>query len=393
MSKYLLSLILGCIILACSNPTVAGGGMEDGNNGSVVGIVASIAGKPLSNQSVTLVPADSAPTPANIRHAITDSTGSFCAESIPEGSWRIDIMDTIQGAYISDVITVLPKKETDVGAMTLKPTGSILVKVKPSSQPTRTFYFEGTNRAITISGTDTSVLFTDLPEGTIPSLQSTDITSGSFENPVVVADTTTIISLSFTIVYLHHDMGNILASALWQVDSLQAAGFSVLVIDTKIIDTSLLSSVDLIICTETAQLGGYETPLRHMAKPVIVQSGKWASALAICLTVEDFDWGKASTAPIEVSDGMTTLSTAYLTGDLISTPAEGAPWAIPISPAFSAAGIQGDVSKSHLFGIEKGSAIDGLSAPARRGFCWFQQTATPEYAVLLRSLVHWALQQ
>jgi hypothetical protein len=153
---------------------------------------------------------------------------------------------------------------------------------------------------------------------------------------------------------------------------LQTLGFAVTV-RSGIAVTAPDAAGKVVIVSESVTSGDVNTKLRNVAVPVIALE----SAL-----FDDFGLVDSS-AQLGTQGSQTSLTlvapSGAPSGDVtvtVTSSAQTFSWANPVASASRLATVAGDSSRSTIFAFEKGSALSGLTAPARRAG-WFATAAAP----------------
>jgi hypothetical protein len=176
MRLLLLALLAGVVLHGCSPTDPMAGGSSDHGNAAVACVILSPDGTPARGALVRLRPvtfladtSDSAATVygrLQVRDTLTDAAGSFAFDSIPAGSYVIEVNDQDSSAAIAAYTTDGNDGRTDLAPVRLEAyarvTGTVLL---PESDSFTSAYVlvQGLDRVTPVSPSASSFAFTDLP--------------------------------------------------------------------------------------------------------------------------------------------------------------------------------------------------------------------------------------
>lgn len=126
---------------------------------------------------------------------------------------------------------------------------------------------------------------------------------------------------------------------------------------------------------------------------MIVQTGEWCRSLGMCGTVDGIDWHRVDSASLLVTDPNHPILKPMigLTNPQFPEFFELVDWVIPTKSAYSAASMENDSTQSLFFTCETGSALEGLTAPARRIYLPTYKPVDFPFAMLFYRSILWGI--
>lgn len=142
-------ILAGCPAISPGGPQVLGNDTKTGASvpaGALKGVILGPDGKPAVGATVHAYPVDAAASAYRIQGAdttaTTDASGSFVLASPPEGKLNIEAVKSDTLKVFKGQVNAQAAAATDLGNMTLQPTGTITGKVTAPNAPSVT-NFEG----------------------------------------------------------------------------------------------------------------------------------------------------------------------------------------------------------------------------------------------------------
>ncbi|HKP96179.1 MAG TPA: hypothetical protein VJ385_10510 [Fibrobacteria bacterium] len=193
---------------------------------------------------------------------------------------------------------------------------------------------------------------------------------------------------------------------------LQTLGYNVTVKAASATSAADANGKDLVVISSTVASTDVNGKFRTAAVPVLTWENALLDDLGMTGTAKGTDYGTTAgqtsatiypaacnraamyTAASGWLDGCQDMS-AGLTGTLPLTKAASAfSWGVPNANAIKIAYHAGNTARAVVFGYEKGAAMPGLAAPARRVFLYMDDNAASQWTGRGQSLfdnaVHWA---
>ena len=148
---------------------------------------------------------------------------------------------------------------------------------------------------------------------------------------------------------------------------LEALGYTVTLKDQASATTADASGKTLVLVSSTVSSQSINTKFRDVTVPVITWEASLYDDFGMTGPVAGTDFGVASSkSKINIVNAAHPLA-AGLSGTVqTSTSSTLMPWGVPNANAAWVASVTGNANRAVLFGYDKGAAMPGLAAPARR---------------------------
>ncbi len=170
----IVTLLIGISLSTGCSDSTSGGTIETTN-----GYVANVDGSPAQNAQVILIPEGYNPNGGDPKDLLYDTTNEFGAYqlSIPvSGSYNIQVLNLENGTRALLQEAVLSEKTDTVPLIQLTHPGVFIINVPDSLSEEPVYYFSGTTfkwqRSQIDTAFDGSLVFADLPGGSLPSLEA-----------------------------------------------------------------------------------------------------------------------------------------------------------------------------------------------------------------------------
>lgn len=173
-------------------------------------------------------------------------------------------------------------------------------------------------------------------------------------------------------------------------------GYAVTVKDHVAAATSDASGKRLVLISSTITSGNVGTKFRSVGVPVVVWENALLDDMGMTGAVAGTDFGtQASQTNVAITNAAHPLA-GGLSGTSVQvlTAAKALTWGKPAASAAKAASVVGNSARSVVFGYEKGAAMAGLTAPARRVGLFLDDTAAASLNAngwkLVEAAIRWA---
>jgi hypothetical protein len=172
-------------------------------------------------------------------------------------------------------------------------------------------------------------------------------------------------------------------------------GYAVTVVLDSTATSGNATDKSLVLISSTSNSANVNQKFRTVAVPVLNNESHLLDDLGMTSTVTGTDFGvKASQSQLRILNSSHPMA-GDLSGTVTVSTATEYTWGKPSVNAIRIAGIASNTAQVGIFGYEKGSAMVGLNAPARRvGFFFSNITASASNAngfLLFDQAVNWAV--
>ncbi len=401
-SKLFLLLPLLLTLLKCVN-SVSGGGSEAGN-GIMVGYVLDSELNPVSGVSVQAFPVGYNPLSdgslSDSLSSISDEHGRFVLYA-DTGLYNIISLRSEDGTNaFSRSIRIVPLESdtTHITPLQLNTPGSIYIPV-PGSLAGQTVhvYIRGTPYSARIEPGAEGVWISSLPSGDLPAiLYSAESSSG------IISDSTTLLpgdtAIAASVLFLTRLLpdGTVHSSDLLVKERFSQLGYRVDIVSDRTFTPDLTSGRALLVISASADADTMANKLRDVSIPVLDMEIYLLDNLGMTDTIRDTHFGyDQEISSVQITSPDHPAASPYSGEVALLTSAGQIEWGIPSSEATIIAHLPGDTNKAVIFSYEKGAAMVGTNAPARRiTFLLLNADVaklTEEGWVLLENCAQWAI--
>ncbi len=358
-------------LLSCSSQIVDTGSGSEAGNGIVMGTIVYENGIAAAGVSVKLISIDYNPT--------TDSL-------LPD--YLIDTTD-IHGDYIFDVlksdnmVNILAFSEVNGNGMlhkdikidddtvnnytdTLKATGVVQVILPSFVDTTQGYiYIEGTD--IYKKVTSKTVYLDSVPAGTIPSIYYAHDSENELikDSLTIFPDDTVIMAKVLLVAGL--DNNTIVPSDRFLKEKIEEIGLSVRVVNDADVSIKDTVGIDAVIFSPTVDDELIENLFTDVSLPMLNLERELLGDLKMASTWgSEFDFDSSKTE-LEILDPSHTVAGGFSGSVQVYLNPGDLDWGNPKEGARKIAVVPGDTDKSMIFCFEKGTEMESMVAPEKRG--------------------------
>ncbi len=177
-------------------------------------------------------------------------------------------------------------------------------------------------------------------------------------------------------------------------DRLSYIGYSVTLKDDDVVIAGDSTAQNVVVISETVNPVVINTKLRNITvATVVLEPALYDDMLMVSSsTSSGLQSGQTQVAIIDTTH---PLAAGYTGVQSVFTSADNLSWGMPAATAVKAASLNGDSTRSAIFGYAQGAAMAGMNAPARRVGLYLGGTGATKWAspgsMLFDAAVTWAL--
>lgn len=382
-------ILLHCIallfVLGCSQKL--SGGIEEGNPGTVQGIVLGTDSIVTTGAVVTCLPVDYDEGAASraLYQDTTDVHGVYLFKLLPQGLYRISVKGQDGTRYISD--TIVLADDTVFNECRLVTVGALKLHWASSLTDTQRVGIPGTPFFQTASIGERALLIDSLPVGSVPTLLNVSTGEEIRTEREIEENKTVSVYLAFRIaVLIEHETSLKEAAVQSQLAAIETICDSISLISADSLSAVDLEGISLLFVTHSTTLDASQIELlRSTSVPIVSGNGGVSSLLGMTGGIPGSDYGTDSPQSMltyfDKNHPVLTYMAPSKKGTVaIDLAGDGElEWGAPNVVGATVLGSASiDQSHSYLYLYEKGSTMVTGSAPAKRAFVWCGNTEIPE---------------
>ncbi|MBD3320566.1 MAG: hypothetical protein GF350_05655 [Chitinivibrionales bacterium] len=377
--KFFLIWVVPVLLLPrCSSDDIAGTGTETSTKSAVAQVSGTIVdrnGAPVSNVVVQLVPSEHDPVlskSASLPIDITDEAGQYLLGVPDSGTYNVEAihLSSTTRALVRDVF--VDSDTLDIGQASLDNTGMLTVALPEHIDPVHGYvYIEGTSIFVNIASGQDSITLIGVPATKVPAVyysQEGDPSEAVLlaVNVVVFPDETTSVFKALCVV---GDSRNIRENDSLLKAHVQKIGGNIVFVNDECRCTETDPGVDVIIISSSSAADTVNGLFKDAQIPVIVCENDIYGDMMLTGPEPGDNFSNLydpGTTAIRIVDPTHPIAIGFSGMVTLFDTLQAVSWGKPSSKATVIAVCDDSSEKAALFCYEKGAAMMGMDAPARR---------------------------